>query len=415
MTRPRSLSLALYRGVTAALEPVAPLVLRRRLARGKEDPARWAEKLGRTEARRPEGALVWFHAVGLGEVMALRGLIGRMQATRPDLSVLVTSTALASGQVFARDLPPGTQHQFLPLDLPRAGRRFLDHWRPDLSVWVEQDLWPGLAGAALARGPVALINARMDRASFAARNRFRGLYAPLLRSMAWISAQDPWTAANLTALGARPPVAVTGPLKAAAPPLPHDPARLAALMGALGGRRAWLLASSHPEDEAVALAALGHLPGTLLIIAPRRPERAVDIARACPLPAQRLSDDPLPRPQTRVFIADSFGDMGLWLRAAPVTLMGGTFGPTEGHNPWEPAVLGSAILRGPRTANFRADFRLLDEAGAALRCDTVEDIVAAMSRDLSGQRAAALGVAAEAAKGADLVARELLALIGGGR
>lgn len=365
--------LAAYRMVSRALPLAAPLLLRRRLAAGREDPARWREKLGESSEPRPEGPLVWLHAVGLGEVLALRGLIATMAAQRPELSFLVTSTARSSAQVMAANLPPRTLHQFLPVDAPRYLRRFLAHWRPGLSVWAEQDLWPGAVLEADRAGvPLALVNARMNAAAFARRNRARGLYADLLSRFALIAAQDRATADNLAALGAPAP-RVTGSLKAAAPPLAANPAELAAMRRALAGRSLWLLASSHEEDEAVALAAhgarLAAAPETLLVIVPRDPPRGPAIcaaAEALGLTASRHSLAPHPPVAAQVHVVDAFGALGLWYRLAPLALIGGTFGPTEGHNPWEPAALDCAVLHGPRTANFAADFAQLDGAGAAL-------------------------------------------------
>jgi 3-deoxy-D-manno-octulosonic-acid transferase len=195
------------------LSPLAAPILRYRLSRGKEDPARWREKLGEPTARRPGGRLAWLHAVGLGEVLALRGLIAEMADRAPDLSFLVTSTARSAALATARNLPPRTIHQFLPLDLPGPRRRFLDHWRPDLSVWAEQDLWPGLVADTAARGiPLALVNARMNAASYRRRASARGLYAQLLRSFDLVAAQDEGTARHLEALGAFAPVPVLGSL-----------------------------------------------------------------------------------------------------------------------------------------------------------------------------------------------------------
>ncbi len=407
-----------YLGATTLLEPVAPWVLHWRLRRGKEDPVRWREKLGAPSAPRPEGQLVWMHAVGLGEVMALRGLIARMAGARPDLSFLVTSTARSSGEVFARNLPAHTQHQYLPLDLPGAAARFLAHWRPDLSVWAEQDLWPGLVARALLRDvPVALVNARMDATSFAARNRWRGVYAPLLARMSCLSAQDAVSARHLERLGGRN-VAVTGTLKAAAPPLGHDAGRLAAMRVATAGRTLWLLASSHPEDEAVALAAhrlrLASDPGSLLLIVPRdvrRGENLVRAAGAAGLRAARLGQVTAPEAGVQVFVADSYGEMGLWLRLCPVALIGGTYGPVEGHNPWEAVRLGAAVLHGPRVANFQGDYRALGPQGA-LMCPDPQAVASALARDFTAQRAHATRVAEAAARGADQLAANLLALIG---
>lgn len=414
---PGGLWLGAYRIAGHALAPLAAPLLRRRLAAGKEDPDRWREKLGEPTAARPPGRLVWLHAVGLGEVLALRGLVAEMADCAPDVTFLITSTARSSAEATARNLPPRTIHQFLPLDLPGPRRRFLDHWRPDLSVWAEQDLWPGLVAETARRGiPLALVNARMNAAAYRRRARARGLFAALLRSFRLIAAQDAATARHLEALGAPEPVAVTGSLKPAAPPLADDPAARAAVEAALDGRPLWLAASTHAEDEAAAFAALGTMPGTLLILAPRLPRRGPEIAaaaRAAGLAPTLRSEGALPGPDTRVYIADTIGEMGVWYRIAPAALVGGSFGPVNGHNPWEPARLGCAILHGPRTANFAADYAALHAAGAARVVRTPQDLAAALAApDLGAMAETARALADTHAAAARDLARDLLGLLG---
>lgn len=403
-----------YLAASHAFPLAAPFVLRRRLARGKEDPARYTEKLGLPTAPRPDGRLVWLHAVGLGEVLSLRGLIAAMAARDGALSFLVTSGTRASAQVLAANLPPRTTHQFLPLDAPRYLARFLAHWRPDLSVWAEQELWPGAVAAAHRAGiPLALVNARMNDAAFARRARARGLFADLLARFALVAAQDDTTARHLAALGARKP-RVTGALKAAAPPLAADPATLKALQAALHDRRPWLLASSHPEDEAAALAARrAQGPEALLVIVPRDPPRAPAISAATldlGLAVSRKSLSPRPDPGAQVHIVDAFGDLGLWYRLCPVALIGGSFGPTEGHNPWEAAALGAAILHGPRTANFAADYARLDGAGAALAL-SADALPQALAQDHAAMAARALALSQAARDSLAPLAADLLDLM----
>jgi 3-deoxy-D-manno-octulosonic-acid transferase len=402
MTAPLGTALRLYGWAARALGLIAPLLLERRLRRGKEDPLRWREKLAEPSAPRPDGTLVWLHAVGLGEVMALRGLIVDLSAIRPDLSFLITSTARSSGQVVAANLPPRTLHQFLPLDAPRLVARFLDHWRPDLSVWSEQDLWPNFVREIHARGiPLALVNARMNAAAGKSRARAGRLYADLYARFALIAAQDDASARALEALGAPRPVLRHTSLKVAAPPLAADPAKLDALSAALGDRPRWCLASSHPEDEAVAFAALKALRDagdtSLLIVAPRRIERGAEIvgaAEALGLKASLRSSGQGPE-DCAVYVADTFGEMGLWYRLCNRVLMGGTFGPVEGHNPWEPARLGAAVLHGPRVANFAADYAALDRADGARPVTDAAAVVGQLTSDL-GPVAARAQVLAEA-------------------
>ncbi len=403
-----------YLLATRAIPLIGPWVLRRRLARGKEDPARWREKLGETGAARPSGRLIWLHAVGIGEVMALRGLIVAMTHEEPGLSFLVTSTARSSAEVLADNMPARTQHQFLPLDAPRYLQQFLDHWRPDLSIWAEQDLWPGAVVAAARRGiPLALVNARMKNAAFNRRRRWRQLYADLYARFSLLAAQDARTAGHLTALGARG-VQVTGSLKSAAPLLAADAPTLAALHTAVAGRRVWVAASTHAEDELVALAAQAALwradARWLLIIVPRLPARRAEISKAVPkvLPLTVRSSGAAPTGS--VYLADTLGELGLWYRLAEVALMGGTFGPVEGHNPWEPAALGAAVLHGPRVANFAADYAALDTAGAA-RAVTTDTLAATLSGDLAGMGAKGHALAELGRKGLKPLAGALLAML----
>ncbi|MDZ4136066.1 MAG: glycosyltransferase N-terminal domain-containing protein [Paracoccaceae bacterium] len=399
-----------YLAASPLLGLVAPWLLRRRLARGREDWLRWREKLGQAGAARQGGRLIWLHAVGIGEVMALRGLIAALTAQDAGLWFLVTSSARSSAQVFAGNLPARTVHQYLPLDAPAYLARFLDHWRPDLSVWAEQDIWPGAVVAADRRGiPLALINARMNRASYEKRLRIRSLYADLYARFALICAQDAGSARHLAALGARG-VTVTGSLKAAAVPLAVDDTELARMRAELAGRRLWLAASTHAEDEAVALAAQAQLSAQdrrwLLILVPRVPGRASEILQAGMV---ARSQGARPVAATQVYLADTFGELGLWYRLAPAALIGGSFGAVQGHNPWEPAALGCAVLHGPNISNFSQDYNMLHLEDAARKVTGAQGLVQALQDPGLGDMAArasavvARGQAALAPLAADLI------------
>lgn len=404
----------------AAMQPFAGPILRRRLKRGKELPDRWREKLGTPGAARPDGPLIWLHAVGLGEVMALRGLIDALATARPDLNFLVTSTARSSAQVFANALPPRTIHQFLPLDMPGPVRAFLDHWHPDLAIWSEQDLWPRLVVETERRGvPQMVVNGRMDDKALKSRQKFGAAFRDLYGRFARILAQDDRSAANLRQLAPGTEVTVSGSLKSGAMALPVDDTALAQDRASIGPRPVWLLAPSHPEDEAVALAAHAALrrtqPDALLLIAPRLTERGHDIAAACAeanLPAVLRSVGASPDAETAVWIVDTFGEMGLWYRLARAALIGGSFSDIEGHNPWEAAALDCAILHGPRVANFAADYRDLDAAGGALSVADAPQITAALLRpDLGPITTAASHVRAQAGDSVRLTRDALLELL----
>jgi 3-deoxy-D-manno-octulosonic-acid transferase len=340
----------------------------------------------------------------VGESVALLELIRRMGEEQPDLSFLLTSGTVTSAEVLAGRLPPGTVHQYVPLDVRPWMRRFLAHWRPDLIVLAEGEIWPALLHeSAKARIPVAMINARMTEAAHRRWRRFaRGAARALMGRIAHVHAQDSQTAERLRDLGLPPErLEVTGTLKEGSKALPHDESERVALARALTGRPCWLAASTHEGEEAGAAEAHAQArrawPSLLLIIAPRHPDRAGEIAEGLRLGgwrvAQRSKGERI-APDTDIYLADTMGEMGLWYRLSPVSFVGGSLVPVGGHNPFEPAALGSAILHGPHVVNFADIYARLDRAGAALTVEGWDALGETLARVLEPDEAARLAHAA---------------------
>lgn len=374
----RTLPLALYGAASTLLEPLAPRILKARARDGREDPARLGERLGRTKTPRPAGPLVWLHGVSVGEAVSLLPLVEALRARRPDLNILVTSGTVTSAQVLAGRLPPGVIHQFAPVDGPGAVRRFLDHWRPDLGVFVESELWPNLILGARRRGVrLALASARITEASARGWARAPATARTLLAAFDAVLPQDAASEARLSALGA-----ATGPrlnLKHVGQALPYDEAELARLRKAAGDRKVVLAASTHPgEDPIIAQAAREAAPEALLIVAPRHPERGEAVARDLAAPRRSAAALPGAGP---IYVADTLGELGLFFRLADVVVMGGSFVPgVGGHNPLEPARLGCAIVTGPDVFNAADLYAALTAEGAAIRVADAEGLAAAVRR-----------------------------------
>ena len=344
-----TLPLALYGAATGLLEPFAPGILRGRAGRGKEDPQRLGERLGRPTAARPAGGVVWLHGVSVGETTSLLPLVGALRARRPDVTLLVTSGTVTAARLLAQRLPDGVIHQFAPVDAPGAVRRFLDHWRPDLAVFVESELWPNLIGAASARDVrLALVSARMTEASAERWARWPASARAVMGAFDLVLPQDAATEARLAKLGASP-----GPrlnLKRVGEPLPADPAELERLRAAVGGRKVVLAASTHPGEELLIAEAFRAADpgGALLIVAPRHPERGPEVARELAATRRAAGE----APTGPIHVADTLGELGLFFRLADVVVMGGSFVPdVGGHNPLEPARIGRPILTGPHAFN----------------------------------------------------------------
>jgi len=386
--------LALYRALTGMAGPLVRLYLRRRLGHGKEDPARLAERRGIASAPRPDGPLVWVHAASVGEAQSVLSLVARILEMRPGVTVLVTSGTVTSAALMQQRLPRGAVHQFAPADLPRWVRRFLAHWRPQLALFVESELWPNLVCETAARGcPMVLVNGRMSKRSFARWQRAPAAARALLGQFALCLAQTAADRDRLAALGA-PRADYVGNLKYSAAPLPADAAELATLSECVAGRPLWLAASTHPGEEELAAAAHRKLapdvPDLLTIIVPRHPDRGAEIASmlaARGLAACRRSTGTPPAPEVSVYVADTLGELGLFYRLAEIVFIGGSTGTLGGHNPLEAAQLSCAILHGPDMANFRTVAADLAAARAAVEVADADALAAEVARLLSNEGA----------------------------
>ena len=367
----------LYIRLTTLLLPLVLWNVKRRLQKEKEDANRVSERYGVPTHARPEGPLIWLHAIGLGEVMALRGMIPILSKHRPDAHFLVTSGTRQSADVFSQNLPERTLHQYLPLDVSAYCKAFLAHWKPDLCIWSEQELWPTMIWHVDQSGiPQVVINARMNAASHQSRHRAKGMFADIYGRFALISAQDEQTAAHIRALGAT--VRVDGSLKPLSPALQFDQSEFETRKAQIGERPVLCLASSHPADEDVALSALGELsPETLLIIVPRRVERSAEIVDKIKTAgfSHSVGNGTIQK-TTRVHLVDQVGQLGLWYRLCSYAFIGGGFDETQGHNPWEAVTLNRRVFHGPNTANFKRDYENLNALGIASQIVNAADLVA---------------------------------------
>ncbi len=345
---------------------------------------------------------MWLHAASVGESVSLLEMIRRIGEERPDLHFLLTTGTVTSAQVLADRLPPRCLHQFVPLDVRPWVKRFLDHWRPDLIVLAEAEIWPALLIEVGRRAiPIAMINARMTERAYRRWRIARGAARAMMARIDHVQAQDRATADRLLALGLSPSrLETTGTLKEGSAALPHDEAERQRLARVLSGRQSWLAASTHEGEEEMAAEAhrqtLRSWHRLLLVIAPRHPERAEGIVaglRAGGWKVARRSAGEEITPDTQIYVADTMGEMGLWYRLCPVSFVGGSLVGVGGHNPFEPAALGSAILHGPHVENFADIYARLRAAGAT-RQVTGSDLAAALTETLEPDAAARLAHAA---------------------
>jgi 3-deoxy-D-manno-octulosonic-acid transferase len=353
------------------------------MRRGKEDETRLPERMGHSARPRPTGKMAWFHAASVGEAQSTLILVNALLDRYPHLHILVTTGTVTSATLMQQRLPARAIHQYYPLDHPDWVKTFLDHWRPDLILWMESELWPNMLREIRVRNiHCILINARMSNRSYRRWKHFPETAAGLLSAFDLCLAQTQEDADSFLRLNAIN-VRVRDNLKYAADPLPCDELQLARLKEATQGRPLWVYASTHAGEEKLACdlhkQLRGLIPGLLTVIVPRHPDRRRDVVRACDEAALtarlRTQDLVLPRENDDIYVADTLGELGLFYRLCPITCIGRSFSSDGGggHNPIEPAQLGSAVLHGPNVQNLAQIFAEMDADGAALRIATAQE------------------------------------------
>jgi 3-deoxy-D-manno-octulosonic-acid transferase len=418
------LALKVYALMTSVLAGLLPGVLARRAAKGKEDGARIGERLGTAHIQRPTGTLVWLHGASVGESMVSLTVAARMREVQPELRFLFTSGTKTSADMMTTRLQPGDLHRYLPVDTPAATKAFIAGWKPDLGVFVEGEIWPNLLMATRAAGiKTALINARMTAKTTANWARRAAAAHFLFDSFDLVLPADTRTQTSLTLLRSGP-IGAVGNLKLAAPPPLVDGQERNALSAALGDRPVWLAASTHEGEDKIMVmvhnAIMTAAPNALLILAPRHPERASDVEVDCRIAGiipVRRSKGEIPNQNDPIWLWDTLGELGLAIALAPVTFMGGSLRDgVGGHNPVEPAQLGSAIVSGALVHNFENLYQDLEDAGGARIIDNpLSDVIAMTIAGLLGnadQRAKEVAAAREVvARGAGAMNVTVAALL----
>jgi len=368
---------------TLVLYLLLPFIPLRLLWRARKQPAYvhyWRERFACYPAA-PRQSVIWIHAVSVGETRACAPLIDALQARYPQHRILLTHMTPTGRETGQSLFGTRVMQAYLPYDYPRAMRRFLTCYKPVFGLLMETELWPNLVAACKQRGvPLALINARLSEKSARGYARFAGLTRDTLQALPLICAQTTMDADRFTQLGA-PCISVTGNLKFDVAPAP-DNQQLRTLWG--NGRPVLLAASTREGEEALILDMLTTgIPGLLLVIVPRHPQRFDAVAAllaARHIPFQRRSANAPIRADTQVVLGDSMGEMFAYYGAADVAIIGGSLLPFGGQNLIEACALGVPVILGPHTYNFAQAAEDAIAAGAALRAADADEALTQAQR-----------------------------------
>ena len=361
-----------------------PLVIKgyinKRKQIGKEDVARFNERVGRPKMKRPEGKLFWLHGASVGESVSMLPLINKILETYKDAHVMVTTGTVTSADVMQKRLPERAFHQFIPIDNPIFTTRFIRHWQPDVALWFESEFWPAVLSSIKRKNiPLILINGRISNKTFKRWQQFDFICKELLGCFNFCLGQSEEDAYRLKALGAKE-TACLGNLKYAGLPLPIDENAKNELLLQIGDRKIWLASSTH-DDEEVRIAKVHKrlkekFSDLLTIIVPRHPNRGQPVAdeiQKLGLQTALRSKGEKITPKTDVYIGDTIGEMGLWYDIAKIVFIGGSLIPHGGQNFIEPSRVRDAVIVGPHMHNFTDAMSRAKKADAIMQvCDTAE-------------------------------------------
>lgn len=374
-----------------------PIVIRRYIEKrkkmGKEDVKRFNERVGRPTKPRPDGRLIWLHGASVGESISMLPLINRLLEIYPDAHVMVTTGTTTSAEVMAKRLPERAFHQYLPIDNPVFAARFVRHWQPTIALWFESEFWPAMLSTIKRRNiPLILINGRISNKSFKRWQQFDFVIKELLDCFTACLGQSEEDAYRLRALGAKDAMCL-GNLKYAGLPIPVDAEKKKDIQDEIGERPVWLVSSTHSDEESKIGRYIKELiakhEGLLTIIAPRHPNRGVEIKELLQEKYQlktalRSANEKI-MPETEVYIADTIGEMGIWYELCPIVFIGGSLVPHGGQNFMEPSRCRDAVIVGPHMHNFADAMNRAKRADGVIQIDETIDLIDMVDQLLSNK------------------------------
>ena len=383
-----------YRLLSIILLPVIYLYLIIRLSRGKEDCKRFKERFGFSSKKKLDGELIWIHCVSVGESNSSIALIEEILKTNSSVHILLTSTTVTSASQIKQKLTSNSRiiHQFLPIDDFFSSSRFIKHWKPNLAIFVESEIWPNLIDvAAKNKVKLALINARISLKSAKRWQLFHKIGFNVLKNFQITFAQSKKDQEKLINLGLTHTKFI-GNLKSLAKTLEFDDKKLKNLSNQIKDRPFWLAASTHEGEEEIIIKLhqklKKSLPNLLTIIAPRHPNRINNIIKLIPnnLNFAIRSKNEKMTSNIDIYIADTLGELGLFYKLTDVTLICGSLKENiGGHNPFEALKLNCAIISGCYVDNFEEIYQDLEKNKACIIIKNEEELFSNLLQTLKNK------------------------------
>ena len=376
-----------YKLLTYLFYPFAYLYLQIRKLRKKEDNVRYKEKLSKINTTRNEGLLIWFHVASVGEAMSILPLIERCIEEKKIDTILLTSITLSSGKILEKRYKENKKviHQFLPLDVPIFTKKFLEHWKPNLSIFIDSEIWPNLISQISKKNiPLLLFNARITKKSFKRWKLIINFAKEIFGKFDLCIASNNESEEFLKILGVRN-VKNYGNLKFSQIKNNLNNELDINLLNKIKGKKIWCAASTHPDEELMCgkthLKIKKNYKNILTIIIPRHIDRAEKIKEELSNLNLKVSfytkineiDE-----NTDILIIDSYGESLKFYNLSKYVFVGKSlsknFTMNSGQNPIEPARLGCKIFHGPNVTNFNEIYVYLKTLGVTKEVNNSDEL-----------------------------------------
>tara|TARA_B100000686_G_scaffold336792_1_gene407094 strand:- start:2040 stop:3284 length:1245 start_codon:yes stop_codon:yes gene_type:complete len=356
--------LRIYKIISYLIYPFVPIYLKNRLNSKKELKDRINERYGYSKINRKKGKLVWLHAASIGESISILPVVEELGQNKKIKQILVTTGTVTSAKIMGERLKGKAFHQFLPIDIPIFVERFLNHWNPSVSIFVESEIWPNFISALCKRNSkLMILNGRMTVKSFNSWLRFKKTALTLFSNFDLCCAQSNDSAFFYESLGIKK-IVYTGNLKFSSKPEKLDSKKLNTFKRMVRNRKILLAASTHEgEEEIIANITLSLKKkdkNFLSIIVPRHPNRTEFFSNKQKLKIAYRSKNQNIKPSTNIYIADTVGELNLFYESAHFVFVGGSLVSHGGQNPIEAALYGKTIIHGPNIKNFVDVYEILN-------------------------------------------------------
>lgn len=404
------------------LFPFIELYLFFRVLKKKEDKSRLKERLGNPSKARPQGHVIWLHAVSLGEANSALILVEELLKFTPNISILFTTTTINSAAIISAKLPNfkgRVIHQYLPVDSYFCVKNFLNFWQPRAVIFIESEIWPNMIFEAHKMGVLAfLVNARISKKTFAKWHFAKKIGFEIFDYFAVIFAQMKEDQDRLAKLTSQE-VLFYGNLKSQAQVLVPNLEKLDWLKSQIGTRNFWVAASTHAGEEEIVIEAHQRLkkdfPDLLTIIIPRHPARAEEVKNLFGEIkfAQRSKNENIAS-ATEIYLADSLGELGTFYSLADFAFIAGSLLEIGGHNPFEAIKLECAVISGRGVFNFKEVYQNLENEKACIMVESNAHNLAGAVKKLLQDKNACEDMsrkALEVTKNSDNIAKKIVSKI----